>query len=105
MITRSVLDTRYVAIPVTATGTAGTPINPTSDTVQFAFTAQNINPGSGDWHTGSWATTSSGGYEAQCLVGPAPGALALAPGVYQIWVKITDSPEVPVIPADLLQIV
>lgn len=105
MITRSVLDTRYVAIPVTATGANGLPINPTGDVVQFAFKSAGVNPGVGDWNTGSWATTSSGGYQAQILVGPANGGVALTVGVYQIWVKVTDSPEVPVIPADLLQIV
>jgi hypothetical protein len=105
VITRSVLDTRYVAIPISATGPTGAAINPTGDTVQMAFMPQGVNPGSGDWHTGSWATTSGGGYQAQCLVGPANGGVALTAGVYQIWVKATDNPEVPVIPADLLQIV
>ena len=105
MITRSVLDTRYVAIPVTATGTNGQPINPSTDSVQMAFVPQGVNPGSGDWHAGSWAATANGGYEAQCLVGPANGGTTPGIGVFQIWVKITDSPEVPVIPADLLQIV
>jgi hypothetical protein len=100
-----VLDTRYVAIPLSATGTDGSPINPTSDTVQFAFMPPGTNPGSGDWHAGSWATTANGGYQAQCLVGPANGGVSLTVGTYVIWVKATDNPEIPVIPADQLQIV
>jgi hypothetical protein len=100
-----VLDTRYVVIPVTATGTNGQPISPTTDTVQFAFMPQQgPGPGSGDWHAGSWATGTIGPYQAQCLVGPENGGVVLPIGVYVIWVKITDSPEVPVIQADSLQL-
>jgi hypothetical protein len=107
MISRSVLDTRYVAIPVSATGTTGLPIDPTGDTVQFAFmpTPPGTSPGNGDWRAGSWASTSSGGYLAQCLVGPANGGVALATGTYQIWLKVTDSPEIPVVTVDYLQVV
>ncbi len=105
MITRSVLDTRYVALPISATGPTGAPIDPTSDTVQLAFMPVPIgaNPGTGDWHTGSWATVAPGTYQAQVLVGP-NGGVALAVGFYRIWVKVTDNPEVPVIPADYLKI-
>jgi hypothetical protein len=43
-------------------------------------------------------------YIAQCLVGP-DGGVTLATGTYTIWVKVTDNPQVPVEPVDLLQII
>ena len=108
VITISSLSTEYIQVPVEAT-VAGNAYNPTSDVVQFAFKLPDAgNPTSGDWHNGSWDTTATGGYLAQCLVGPGVGGVVLAassPAAYTIWVKITDSPEVPVHNAGLLKIV
>lgn len=107
MITRSVLDTRDVAIgPVTAYNGQGQPIDPSGDPVQLAFMPMppGVDPGSGDWHTGSWATSPAGTRFAQVLVGPANGGVALPVGDYRIWLKVTDNPEVPVAPVDILRI-
>lgn len=96
---------QYVRALVTAI-VAGAPYNPTADTVAFAFTEPGTSALGAQWSTGSWANTESsgsGGYIAQCLVGPG-GAVQLAPGSYQVWVQVTDSPETPVIPAYLLTI-
>ena len=83
----------------------GADYNPTSDTVSFAFITTG-EPGSGDWHGGTWAAaTTSGACVAQILIGPANSGIPLGPGTYEVWVKVTDSPEVPVIEADTLQIV
>ena len=104
MYSQSVLSTAYVQVPVTAFGTAGT-YNPTGDTVQFAFTPVTYpvtEPSS--WATGLWATFPGPAYWALCLVGPASGGTALSIGSYQIWLKITDSPEVPVLQPSLLKI-
>jgi len=93
VITLSVLSTEYVRVPVAAT-VAGAPYDPRGDVVQFAFVADGVNPVSGDWHTGLW-DGGNNPYVAQCLVGPT-GGVALAVGVYNMWVKITDNPEIPV---------
>ena len=77
---------------------SGAAVNPTADTVTMAFTAAGVDPVPGDYKTSTWetdATTTPSTYYARCLVGPA-GTVALAAGTYEVWVKITDSPEVPV---------
>lgn len=106
VISRSVLDTENLAYPVQAV-IGGASYNPTGDVVQFAFMPQpaNANPGVSDWHTGSWATTGSSIYMAQVLVGPANSGVVLTSGVYNVWIKITDNPEVPVQQIDALTIV
>jgi hypothetical protein len=105
MISLSVLSTEFVQVPVSATVNGSSGYNPTADLVQMAFVATG-NPAVSDWKTGSWQTvTSSGGpvFLAQCLVGPS-GAAELAAGTYNIWLKVTDNPEVPVRQVGLLQI-
>ena len=101
MYSQSILSTQYVQIPVTVR--APTAYDPTSDVVQFAFTPLTYpvtEPTA--WITGSWSTFPGPSYFAQCLVGP--GATALSIGTYQVWVKITDSPEVPVLQPSTLVI-
>jgi hypothetical protein len=101
----SSLSTDYITVTVKATGNTGQPLNPTGDAVAFAFKAENVNPGSGDWNTGSWDTYLPVGsaYIAKILVGP---AASVNPGVgtWVVWVKITDNPEIPVRQAMLLTI-
>lgn len=103
MIKQSALSLQYVQAQVSATA-AGSPINPTGDVVQFAFPLDGAQPST--WYTGSWDGTSprsNGMYVAHCLVGPG-GTVTLTAGSYNVWVKVTDSPEVPVIDVGLLQI-
>lgn len=93
------LSTEYVNIPVSVTK-GGQPYNPTGDNVQFAFmpTPTQI-PGNTDWVAGVWETDTSNfiyPYLAQCLVGPS-GTITLGTGTYVVYVKITDSPEIPVL--------
>jgi hypothetical protein len=104
-VSLSALSTEYVQIPVAAL-VDGAAINPTSDTVQFAFKQIGAEPGDSDWLTGSWAsvTAVNGFYYAQCLVGPAAGGNILPVATYAIWMKIQDSPEVPVRSPGLIQI-
>ena len=105
METVSQASLQYIQAGVTATLPSGA-YNPTSDTVQFAFAAPGASVLGAQWWTGSWASTEPTGpntYIAQCLVGPG-GTVQLAPGPYQVWVQITDNPEVPVLPAFLLTI-
>jgi hypothetical protein len=106
-IVLSHLSTEYAIIPV-AVNKAGIAYNPTSDTVQFAFmpTATQI-PGVSDWVAGAWETDTANimyPYNAKCLVGPTGGAITLGTGTYVIYLKITDSPEIPVLVAGQLVI-
>jgi len=102
----SQLATQYYLVPISATK-AGAAYNPTGDTVAFAFMPQATQvPGNSDWVTGSWDTNTSSvlyPYNAKCLVGPS-GTTTLGIGTYYVYVKITDSPEVPVLIAGQLQI-
>jgi hypothetical protein len=93
---------QYVRAVVTPTA----PYNPTADVVEFAFTEPGTSVIGAQWWTGSWVSsesTGSNGYLAQCLVGPG-GTTQLPPGSYQVWVQVTDNPEIPVLPAYLLTI-
>lgn len=100
------LGTEYVLIPVAASK-SGAAYNPTADTVQFAFMPNSVQvPVTADWVTGSWETVPTNiiyPYNARCLVGPS-GSTALTLGTYVMYVKITDNPEIPVIPAGQLVI-
>ena len=100
------LSTQYVLVPVKATK-SGSPYNPTGDTVNFAFMPTPTQvPQSMDWVTGSWVTVASSilyPYSAQCLVGPS-GTINLGIGTYIIYIKVSDSPETPVLVCGQLQI-
>ncbi len=102
----SQLATQYYKVPVSATS-AGTSVNPTSLTVQFAFMPQATQvPTPGNWVNGSWETVAGNllyPYSARCLVGPA-GATALTTGVYVAYVKIVSSAETVVDIAGYLEI-
>ncbi len=97
----------YVDVSITATAPSGYPYNPSADAVHFAFINQVSprDPVSGDFVPGVWGGPLIGSkINASCLVGPG-GAITLAAGTYQIYVKITDNPEVPVLQSDILTII
>lgn len=100
------LSTQYYLVPVAATK-AGVSYNPTGDSVAFAFAATaTYVPQSGDWVTGSWSTNTASvlyPYNAQCLIGPS-GTTTLGIGTYYVYVRVTDSPEIPVLVCGQLQI-
>jgi hypothetical protein len=49
------------------------------------------------WYAASWLLLGTGkGYVAQCLVGPSGGVTTLSAGRYDVWSKITGTPESPV---------
>jgi hypothetical protein len=87
---------QYVKVPVSAV-VDGDAYDPTADTVKMAFTARFTNPVSGDWKSAVWETSGTR-YYAKCLVGPG-GTVALTAGSYKVWVKVTDSPEAPILPS------
>ena len=80
--------------------------NPTGDDVKFAFVGSEGLTDAATWYNGSWETRGNPQrpkYFAMCLIGPG-GTVALPIGSYNIWVKITDSPEIPVEYAGLLEV-
>ena len=85
--TQSHLSTQFIQ------ATIGAAVNPTGNTVQMAFPAQNVDPVSGDWVPAVWVSTSAP-YICQSMVGPGEaGVVALAAGNYDIWVQITSGAE------------
>lgn len=86
------LSVEYVKVPVTG------PTSLTSLTVQMAVVPQGQDPAGGDWKTAAWIGSS-----AAVLIGTGSTVGALTRGLtYGVWVKITSSPEVPVLgPFDL----
>ena len=104
--TISALSLIYVRVPVQATK-AGVQYNPTADSVVMAFVPVGTVPASGDWKAATWevenATAQVPTYNARCLVGPG-GTVQLAQGSYVVWVKVTDSPEIPVLQSDALTV-
>jgi hypothetical protein len=90
---------------------AGGVIDPTGATqgqaalpVQFAFpvSSGNLNAPAQPvtWFTAAWlvpVNQPATGFIAQCLVGPGGGVLTLTSGLtYDVWSKITGTPESPV---------
>lgn len=106
MLTLSTLSLEYVRVLVSATS-SGSAVNPTSDTVTMAFVAEGTAPVSGDFKAATWetdSTTTPATYFARCLIGPT-GTLALTAGIYDAYVKVTDSPEVPVHKAGQIRVI
>ena len=89
----------YLPVQVSATK-EGVSFNPTGDSVQIAIPKTNVQPVSGDWKSASW-DSYDGEYFARILVGPG-GDIVPLPGTYDIYVKVTDSPEVPALYAGKL---
>ena len=106
-ISISHLSLQYVGIPVKTVTLTGAAYNPTSDTVQMAFMPQATQfPGNSDWQAAIWATLPGNviyPYAAYCLVGPG-GTVNPGMGTYVMYLKITDSPEIPVLVPGYLEI-
>jgi len=99
-ITRSSLDTEDISIPVQLQ-LAGAYVDPTVYPLAFAFKSGG-NPTTPDWQAGTWASTASGAYLAQINVGPAaytPGA-----GLWNVWMRVTTSTEIPILIAAILSL-
>lgn len=106
-LTFSILTLEYVKVPVQALK-SGVPYDPTGDPVQMAFMPLGAEPSSGDWKTASWETANAGQanviHYARCLVGPSGDATPTV-GQWVVWVKISDTPEVPVLQCGTLRVV
>lgn len=96
MLEVSTQSLQYVKVPVTATK-GGVAFDPSGDVVAMTFSTSEHLGTSPTWYTASWEDTV-GGHLARCLVGTG-GAAVLAAGTYWVFVKVTDSPESPVVGA------
>lgn len=81
--------------------------DPTNDVVKIACPVIDVDPVTLDWKTAAWNTVEDSAghsdYFARILVGPG-GTVTLVEGDYDVLVKVTDNPEVPVLRAGLLRI-
>jgi len=91
----SSLSTVYLTVPVSATR-AGIALDLSSDVVEWAFPARGAAPVT--WIVGDWAAGL-----ARVLLGPVGGTVLLA-GFYDAWLRVTDSPERPVLQVGGFQI-
>ncbi|MER7500459.1 hypothetical protein AB0L05_27755 [Nonomuraea pusilla] len=80
------LSVEYVKVPITG------PADLAELPVQMAIVPNGQDPATGDWKSAVWIGTS-----AAVLIGPGSGLPLAKGGSYGIWVKITSTPEVPVL--------
>ena len=102
---QSSLSLEYVLVKV-ASKQSGAWVDITADTVQMAFPVAGVTPVAGDWKAATWETdteTDPDTYYARCLVGPG-GTVTLTAQLYDVYVKVTDSPEIPTIRAGQLRV-
>jgi hypothetical protein len=85
----------YLKVPITS----ALPV--VNDDVSFAFVQPAAAPGDSDWLSGNWEAGTPP--YARCLIGPG-GTIALAHGLYDVFVRITDDPEIPVLNVGLLEV-
>lgn len=98
LVNISVLTTEYIRVRVEAED-SGVPVDPTSNPPEFALLDFDTDPDpvGGDWSNGTWETVVSGSetqYYARIIVGT--GGIVLVVGKYNVWLKVTHSPEIPV---------
>lgn len=99
------LSTEYVKVRVKALNDSNVQQDPTASSVWMAFVDSGSDPGASDWNVGSWGTATIEGethYLAKCLVGPngtfVPSASSY-PWACDVYVKVEDLPETPVVEA------
>lgn len=92
---QSVLSLEYVQVPVSITVNC-VPYDPTGDVVEFAFMPVGTDPAPADFKFGIWVACGVPlQFTAEILVGPG-GTFVLPVGTYEIWIRIVDTPEIPV---------
>lgn len=84
----SSLSVEYLKVPITSTLAAA---ELDGLVVQLAVVPDGQEPVTGDWKTGTWIGT-----HAAVLIGPG-ATITLTDGTYDVWVKITATPETPVL--------
>lgn len=93
------VSTEYLHGPVTASATLDT------QTVEVAFVtpASAVPSDATSWITATWEGGAATTRTWRVLIGPGSAA-PLAAGSYGVWVRITDTPEVPIRKHDILTI-
>jgi hypothetical protein len=98
----------YVDVPIKSRTADGYYYDPTHDAVVMAFidTTTTADPQASDFVTAQWSGTPGlkGQVLASCLVGPGGAFTGVKGKVYNIYVKISDTPEVPILQSDTLTI-
>lgn len=96
-VSLSSLSNEYIRVQVSATE-SGAVVDPTGTAPDFAFMddTASAEPGGGDWNAGNWETDAGPPiiYYARILVGSA--GQVVAEGKWDVWIRITSSPEIPV---------
>lgn len=82
----------FVKVTVTGDWTVDMPVS-------MAIVIADSEPVSGDYKTAAWDGT-----QAKILIGTGSSVGALTEGLYGVWVKITATPEIPVIYSGQLRI-
>lgn len=93
-ITRNRASLEYLTVLVTAD------IELNGQPVDIAATDHHDQPGDDDWVEATWIGATGNTRKAQILVDDAD----LSVGPWSVWVRVTDSPEIPVIRAGTLVI-
>lgn len=88
----SSLSTVYVRVPV-----YGDAADLSALTVEMAIIARGTLPVEADWKTATWLDSN----DAALLIGPSSSNI-IAAGSYDVYVRVTDPPEVPVMKAGSL---
>jgi len=96
----SALSKQYIRVIVKAKDENGVDIVIGSDVVEFAFMLNGNDPTDLDWKAGAWGAANV----ARILIGPGTAAALTAGNQYQVWVRVTDNPEVPVLKVDALNV-
>lgn len=89
------LSVEYLLVPITSTLPAA---NLDDLVVKMAVVDDGEQPVTADWQTAEWIGTS-----IAALIGPGTD-IDLGPGTYDVWVKITASPEEPVLESGSIHI-
>ena len=93
--------TIYLYMQITSTLPTGVAFDPTSFAVDVCCVPTGNEPVT--FHTAGWLT-SVPVPTVQFLLGPENGGLALSPGNYDVYTRITTLVEVPIIPCGVLQV-
>lgn len=86
----------YLRSTITGTFTTSMP-------VEMAVVQADSEPDSGDWHAATW-DGADGDADAKVLIGTGSAIGALSDGLYDVWVRVTATPEVPVLYAGRMHI-
>lgn len=90
-------------IPATSVEYLHIPVTGALSSMPVEIAVVPAEPADADWRTAAWDTTGPT-LDAKVLIGPGT-PLELPAGVYSAWVRVTATPETPVLRAGLVRIV